>query len=278
MLADWKPFRFFLLALTLLIGGCWWGHRDFDRDSYKVRSISEVPEETYIPALLWDFIEDKKNLDGTEKKVEAVTAEAKEAPAPPENKGEGKEHGESKEHGEGQGGEKAEGGEASAEPPAEGLDRVKRFFPLQVYLVEKTKGVLGGADHLIKFDKGGGQLDLAKYIKYDRGTFLFAFDFELPEGVKDYHVFFVSRARKRKIEGEIFGAGCKKFFDLTSFYNKVISKSGIEANVTRARHISLLGGTYVIWYTYRAAIYMTQVTVVDSRFNDLACETKTTNQ
>ena len=151
----------------------------------------------------------------------------------------------------------------------EGKDTVT-FSPLKVRLVEKTAGTLIEPEIEIHMPRGGGEIDLSQFVKNQTGTFQVYFVFEDEPDAEKFQAYFVSRARKRKIDGEVWGAGCNKYMDLKNFILKDAKKKGIEVNVTRNRHDTVLGGSFVFALASRQ---VTQVTFTDSSQPHLFCGT-----
>lgn len=151
----------------------------------------------------------------------------------------------------------------------EGKDTVT-FAPIKVRLVEKTPGTLLEPEIEIQLPRGGGQIDLSKFVKNQTGTFEVFFDFEEDLNSEKFHAFFVSQARKRKLDGEIWGAGCNKYMDIKKFILNEASKKGLKVNVTRSRHDSVLGGSFIFAL---AQHQVTQVTFTDSHQPHLFCGT-----
>ncbi|MEZ0391875.1 MAG: hypothetical protein ACAH59_06650 [Pseudobdellovibrionaceae bacterium] len=143
------------------------------------------------------------------------------------------------------------------------------FAPLAVRLVEKTSGVLIEPEIEIRLPRGGGEIDLSKFVKDTKGTFRVFFEIPELSDESKMQVFFISRARKRKLEGEVWGAGCNKYMDIKSFLLGEGKKKGIEVNTTRNRHLSVLGGTFF----FSLDKQVTQVTFTDSQQSQLFCET-----
>jgi len=140
------------------------------------------------------------------------------------------------------------------------------FVPIEIRFQEKTPGVLVDPEFKIIFPRGGGEIDLFRFVKEKQGTFRVFFNLAPFKGSKNFHVYYVSRAKKRKLDGEVWGAGCRKYMDVTS----ALLKGGIEVNTTRARHDSVLGGHFVIV----ADQQVTQVTFRDSSQSHLFCDDK----
>jgi hypothetical protein len=140
---------------------------------------------------------------------------------------------------------------------------------MTVRLVEKTPGVLVEPEIEIKFSRGGGTVDLSQFVKNQQGTFTVSFDLSEMNDPEKFKAYFISRARKRKIEGEVWGAGCHKYMDIKAFaLQSEKKKNGIEVNTTRNRHDSLLGGTFF----FALGQQVTQVTFVDSQQPQLFCD------
>lgn len=144
------------------------------------------------------------------------------------------------------------------------VDQSFTFAPMKVRFQEKTKGVLIEPEFVVVLPRGGGEIDLSKFVKDQQGTFRVYFDIDEFKDGKDFHIFYVSKARKRKIEGETWGAGCRRFMDIKNF---VVSDQGIEVNTTRNRHLSVLGGVFF----FSAGKQVTQVNFTDSTQTQLFC-------
>lgn len=142
------------------------------------------------------------------------------------------------------------------------------FTTIRVRFKEKNPGVLIEPEFMIELPRGGGEIDLARFVGDRPGTFKIFFDIESLSLAKKAHVFYVSKARKRKLDGEVWGAGCKKYLDLTNFILGKGAKDGIEVNTTRSRHLSVLMGHFI----FAADKKMTQITFKDSAQSSFYCE------
>lgn len=152
--------------------------------------------------------------------------------------------------------------------PVGGKDSIS-FSVIKVRMVEKTPGVLIEPEVEIKFPRGGGEIDLAEFVKNQQGTFRVFFDLEDAGPEDQMQAYFVSRARKRKLDGEIWGAGCNRYMDIKKFILGEGKIKGIEVNTTRSRHDSVLGGTF-FFATGKQVV--TQVTFKDSQQSHLFCD------
>lgn len=163
------------------------------------------------------------------------------------------------------------------ETAGRGEDRLKvnkipfELMEVSVVLREKNEGVLGEKEYLVQFPKGGGSLDISQFTTNKSGTFYLAVQYPNPSKETD-KVYFVSKAKRRKIGDEVWGSGCNKYFDLTNFFFKTGFKEGIKANTTDFRHLSLLGGSFVVAVNDGKKVRTAQVRVFDSKNPQFFCE------
>lgn len=154
-----------------------------------------------------------------------------------------------------------------------GDDKIKSdsvsFTNMRIRFKEKNPGVLIEPEFVVEMARGGGEIDLSRFVTDKQGTFSIFFDASEVKAAKQPHVFFVSKARKRKIEGQVWGAGCKTFLNMTDFMLNKNDKAGIEVNTTRSRHLSVLMGHFI----FAADKKLTQVTFTDSSQPTLNCDT-----
>jgi hypothetical protein len=123
---------------------------------------------------------------------------------------------------------------------------------------------------------GGGVIDLSEFVTPLRGAFFAKIvakkeDGSEPAGLR---IFFVSKGKRRILEGEEYGSGCGKYMEVTSFYNKKNSgsKRGFELYTADQRYLSVLGGTFVAIAFDKEALSVGTITFTDSRYPDLLCE------
>ncbi len=147
------------------------------------------------------------------------------------------------------------------------------FFPFHVYLTERTKGILGGNNVDLAFGKGGGELDLKDYLKSERGTFFLGIKPILSEWEdEELRVFFLSNARSWDSENEKFGAGCNVYLDIGHYFNNAMKDDGFKVNVSKQRHVGLLSGTFFMAVSVRGRLFLSQLTIKDSRYKNLHCK------
>ncbi len=156
------------------------------------------------------------------------------------------------------------------------LSRIPReFLDVEISLRGSAPGVL--SDHTVfKLPRGGGEIDLKDYVKGSKGSFFMTFlakrSNDPKHEVKDLHVYFLSEARERKIAGEKFGSGCRRYMDITDFIASTQSSGGLQLNATAQRYLSVVGGVfYFVEFNPERRIYLSAVRMKDSRYPDLAC-------
>jgi hypothetical protein len=160
---------------------------------------------------------------------------------------------------------------AAAPTSSEGSSGEIIFAPLRVYLIEKNDGILHHPKYKIDYPLGGGKLDLEEFTTGQTGSFYFGL--EIPEipGLTDLRVYYVSQARARKIDGEIFGAGCNVYMNISAQFQKEMLKEGLKVNTARNRHVSVLAGLFILTAQKGKQIVVTQLKVTDSKNSQLLC-------
>ncbi len=144
--------------------------------------------------------------------------------------------------------------------------------PLTVYMIEETKGVLGGRNQKITFGPGGGDLDLRDFVTESRGAFRIVFEFgaDLDPTIKK-RVWYLSNAPKTKIGPDWVGAGCDTYMDISSYVAKANLKEGILIAVSGDRHISALAGTFFFSAKRAGHVESSRLTLFDSSKRKLQC-------
>lgn len=146
------------------------------------------------------------------------------------------------------------------------------FVPAKVILREKNPGVLTNPRLEITTAKGGGDIDLAKYVTGRQGTFFVQFEFEGFEHPETFQSYFVSRSKKRKLDNDIVGSGCKYYFEMNSFMLGKNKTEGLKVNTTRQRHVSVLAGHFIFSYSEGKQIFVSRVSFKDSGNSTLLCD------
>lgn len=147
------------------------------------------------------------------------------------------------------------------------------YTGVKVYLTEKNDRILRTPSYRLELPSGGGEVDLANYVTGSAGSFFVGFDLpaEFQEG-KNFHVFYVSTARKRRIDDRVFGGGCTQYFDITKKFIEMMKNEGLKVNTTRERDVTVLAGHYIFSVMKDDQIYISQVTITDSQHKNLLCE------
>lgn len=163
--------------------------------------------------------------------------------------------------------------EAAPPPAPRSVDEKAIIFSaIEVLLEEKTRGVLKSPRIQISFPRGGGTLDLSQYVTDQVGTFFIRFLPTSAEKKVSEKTYFWSRAKKRRIDDEIYGTGCNKVLELGPEWTKMQSGEGFKVNTHRQRHASVLGGRFVFTVRTEKELFLSQVLVTDSVLRDFFCE------
>ena len=151
-----------------------------------------------------------------------------------------------------------------------------QFDTVTVLLYEKTPGTLVAPSIEITLPKGGGNIDLAKYVNSKPGSFLLSFRVNYGETSESLKVQYVSRARKRRLNNKIYGMGCQSVADLKNYYLKTIEPEGLLLDTTRSLYLSVILGDFIFSYDKDLNTMLTRVSFTDSRQPQLACGYKGT--
>lgn len=157
------------------------------------------------------------------------------------------------------------------EPGASTMSSVL-FSSITVILTEKNSGVLKEPVIRIEFPKGGGEVDLSQWTTGKPGSFFvrFVFPGELSPTFEAYHL---SKTRKRKVDGRIYGGGCRFFYKVTKLLLKPADSRGLAVNTTKDFHVSTLGGHFLFAWQDQEATQVSQVRFTSSNNPDLFCQT-----
>jgi hypothetical protein len=147
--------------------------------------------------------------------------------------------------------------------------------PVTVYMIEETRGVLGGRNIKIVFGPGGGDIDLRDFVVEKRGAFRVAFEFGEDADVKaPKRIWYLSNAIHRKIGPDWVGAGCNSYMDISTFAKKEMAKDGMLFAVAGDRHVSALAGTFFFSLKRGTRVEVSRVTFSDSSRRKLECQTR----
>lgn len=171
-------------------------------------------------------------------------------------------------------------------PTTEILREMKRqYLYLDVIFDDSGKGVLTRSVQYA-LPRGGGKIDLADVVNPSRaGTFNSYFRWQhslLPaealekqkegQAPGESKVFFVSRARRRKLGSKVYGSGCNQFHDVSDFFQLNLKQYPLELSTLGYSYASVLGGTFVFVHVEKDNLFLGTLTMTDSRFPHLFCE------
>lgn len=154
----------------------------------------------------------------------------------------------------------------------EGDEPLIVWLPVKVILSAKRPSILIHEKIQYNLPRGGGTIDLSKNTDGDRGTFYLKFglgEFSNPAATK---VYFLSNSKKRRLEGDVFGAGCNVFFDITASLLKEQKLEGLKYNITDNRHVSALSGHFIFVQLEKDKVYLSQVEFNDTKNRDYLCK------
>jgi hypothetical protein len=152
----------------------------------------------------------------------------------------------------------------------------REFLDIEVLLNPTANAILREPVKL-RLPRGGGVVDLKGLVTGSKGSFYIKFVVQRSNDVKhqvdNLLVYFLSNSKKRKILGEEYGAGCKKFFDISNLVSLKPDDKGIQVNATAQRYLSVIGGTFYFFnFNPDRKIYIGAIDVTDSRYPELMCE------
>lgn len=149
------------------------------------------------------------------------------------------------------------------------------FMPIEVQFNEASSGVLKHPHIRFNLPKGGGSLDLKNIIS-STGSFYMSFPPEQFEDASEntpnlLHLYYISNSPIKKIDGENFGLGCGKIIDLKKSFDKLQESYFLKLNTSGLRYLYVTAGRYIFVFKQSLKVYMTQLTITDSRYNDELC-------
>ena len=145
---------------------------------------------------------------------------------------------------------------------------------VEIHLKEKNPGVLKKPEIIIEFPPGGGSLDLAKILGEASGSFFFSIRGFQEAPLETQKAYFFSDNRRKKVDGEVLGLGCNRWVEWSKTYRNQNLKEGLLVNTTQSRHLHVLGGHFVLISTDPKNLFITQVTLFDSRYPAAHCNSK----
>lgn len=165
--------------------------------------------------------------------------------------------------------------EAELKQESKTVAPVYLFVPLQVTFRELNQDTLTKPEILYKFQKGGGSIDLKDVVTGD-GSFYMSFPAEQFADMSEFkpellHMYYISNSPVKNIEEENYGLGCGKYIDLKKSFTKLQKKDFLKLNTTDLRYLHVLAGSYIFIFKQSTKIYITQLTITDSRYSKELC-------
>lgn len=154
-------------------------------------------------------------------------------------------------------------------PTPETLD----YGTFKAYLIEETPGSLGKKNFQVRYGEGGGDLDLANFVNPERtGLWSLAINVDhAEEKGSTLQVFYVSGARRRKLSGQVFGTGCGRVLEVTSYFKKMMKHRGLEVSSAGARDVSVMGGTFYFVVKNAKKVWLSRLSIADRNRDKFLC-------
>ncbi len=152
------------------------------------------------------------------------------------------------------------------------LEVPRKFFDMKVLTREANEGVLK-APTQFSFPRGGGEVDLASILTDRRGAFYMKVELLLAGQAvgSNLRVFFVPRAKSRRLGDQVLGDSCGHIFEVSNFFKDHVLSGTQKIYTADARHLGLLVGTFVFLQVKEGELYLSSLTFKDSRFPELQC-------
>ncbi len=147
----------------------------------------------------------------------------------------------------------------------------RSFLKVETFF-EKNAGDVLEKNYEIIAPLGGGTVDMSEFLEDGVGSFTLKIKVttENNEPVENLKIYSISQAKSRKIDGEKWGDGCFKAFDITSRFKKDMTK-GFVFYTKDQRYLSVLAGTLLFVSQDRKGIALAGMTFLDDRFKHLTC-------
>ncbi len=165
--------------------------------------------------------------------------------------------------------------EAEITREMQALAPVYLFMPIEIQFVELNDSVLKRPNMLFSLPKGGGHIDL-KDVVTGFGSFYLRFPPAQFENISELkpallHLYYISNSPIKKIDDELFGLGCGKMIDLKKNFDNLQNPNFLKLNTSDLRYLYVTAGRYVFIFKQWNKIYLTQITITDSRHSKELC-------
>jgi len=142
---------------------------------------------------------------------------------------------------------------------------------LQVELSSQETFVLKEAyNYRLFYVEGGGVLDLFEYVT-GKGPMYIRLSPHLEDGVS-FYLLYISDSPGKEINGDVWGNGCGRIFDLTESASQFLLESGIKVTSSKKHYMHLLAGTFVFAQLVDDRLHLGYVRIKDSRYPQFKCK------
>lgn len=153
------------------------------------------------------------------------------------------------------------------------------FIPINVAFLQKQEQVLKQPHIQYNLPKGGGEVDMRDVISGEGSFYMYFPEEQFKNSEMDLlHLFFVSNSPQAKINNEQFGLGCGKWNDLKSKFKSLQNADYLKLNTNDLRYLKVIAGTYVFVFKQARNLYLTQLTITNSRHSENLCMQAVANE
>ncbi len=128
----------------------------------------------------------------------------------------------------------------------------------------------GGLNYRLNFVEGGGEIDFFDYLS-GKGPFQLRMVPDFQEE-KNFHLLYVSESPGEVKEGNAWGNGCGKIFDLSEKADVFTYGSGVNLTASRRHYLHLMAGTYIFFQLIEERLYLGYIRLTDSRYPSFQCK------
>jgi hypothetical protein len=148
----------------------------------------------------------------------------------------------------------------------------RKLLPIHVWLEPLRGDVLENA---VRFSPpvGGGEIDLANFVRDEVGKFQVGMAIDFPEGLSanSLHVYYLVGGRERALAGDKVGAPCGHLLDLKGFFRSTWLSQPLVVYTRQQRYVSVLAGTYLFVIYDPPRLWLAALAITDSRYPQLLC-------
>jgi len=234
--SSWPVLILFYCGLSLSIITCQKkDHSDASSDVYEVKEDYGATQEIFIPTIIWDLLEEKKNIN-SRGKIESFSGDVKRFE---ENV--------------------FVGLILRLKEKTPGILGGKNFE----FKSKNSTGLFIDLANYIKGSKGTFIFSFEPSYTLDPVSAQVLF---LSDSI-------ARKETTVDGQGQKLGGGCGRIYEITKSYINKIKEQGIEVNVSGGRHVSLLAGTFFLRVAQElGSRALTHLTITDSKYPELLCD------